>query len=67
MLIAMPHDSIHLSSPRVLSQEITQEASFEPENKEGFIQMEHSKTPESYGVGGLVTTLIRNMSQVQIY
>jgi len=35
----LPHGSTHHSSPRVLSQEIPQEASFEPENKEGFIRI----------------------------
>jgi len=35
----LPHGSTHLSSPRVLQQEIPQEASFEPENKEVFIQV----------------------------
>ena len=33
----MLHGNTHLSSPRVLSQEIPQKASFEPENKEGYI------------------------------
>ena len=33
----MPHGNTHLSSPRVLSQDIPQEASFEPENKAAFI------------------------------